>query len=100
MADKRCSTHPHNIYLEVISETGTIGILFFFYFLINFIKSSKLFSKKNIKNNPEIIILLFIFFWPFQSTGSLFSTWNGFFYPLIMSYIYYISKKKNKFYQE
>lgn len=100
MVDKRCSTHPHNIYLEVISETGTIGILFFFYFLINFIKSSKLFSKKNIKNNPEIIILLFIFFWPFQSTGSLFSTWNGFFYPLIMSYIYYISKKKNKFYQE
>ena len=100
MADKRCSTHPHNIYLEVISETGTIGILFFIYFLINFIKSSKLFSKKNIKNNPEIIILLFIFFWPFQSTGSLFSTWNGFFYPLIMSYIYYISKKKNKFYQE
>ena len=100
MADKRCSTHPHNLYLEVISETGTIGILFFFYFLINFIKSNKLFSKKNIKNNPEIIILLFIFFWPFQSTGSLFSTWNGFFYPLIMSYIYYISKKKNKFYQE
>ncbi len=100
MADERCSTHPHNIYFEVISETGTIGILFFFYFLINFIKSSKLFSKKNIKNNPEIIILLFIFFWPFQSTGSLFSTWNGFFYPLIMAYIYYISKKKNKSYQE
>ena len=46
MVDKRCSTHPHNIYLEIISETGTIGILFFIYFLINFIKSSKLFSKK------------------------------------------------------
>jgi O-antigen ligase len=94
MVENRCSTHPHNIYFEIISETGTIGILFFFYFLINFIKSNKLFSKKNIKNNPEIIILLFIFFWPLQSTGSLFSTWNGFFYPLIMSYIYYISKKK------
>ncbi len=100
MADNRCSTHPHNIYFEIMSETGTMGILFFFYFLINFIKSNKLFSKKNIKNNPETIVLLLIFFWPFQSTGSLFSTWNGFFYPLIMSYIYYISKKKNKFYQE
>tara|TARA_Y100000389_G_scaffold203561_1_gene252345 strand:- start:9423 stop:10670 length:1248 start_codon:yes stop_codon:yes gene_type:complete len=94
MAENRCSTHPHNIYFEIISETGTIGILFFLYFLLNFIKTNKLFSKKNIKNNPEIIILLFIFFWPLQSTGSLFSTWNGFFYPLIMSYIYYISKKK------
>ena len=94
MVDKRCSTHPHNIYFEIISETGTIGILFFLYFLINFIKSNKLFSKNNVKNNPEIIILLFVFFWPFQSTGSLFSTWNGFFYPLILSYIYYVSKKK------
>lgn len=94
MVENRCSTHPHNIYFEIMSETGTIGILFFFYFLINFIKTNKLFSKKNIKKNPEIIILLFIFFWPLQSTGSLFSTWNGFFYPLIMSYIYYISKKK------
>ena len=94
MVDNRCSTHPHNIYFEIISETGTIGILFFLYFLINFIKSNKLFSKNNVKNNPEIIILLFVFFWPFQSTGSLFSTWNGFFYPLILSYIYYVSKKK------
>ena len=25
----RCSTHTHNIYFEILSETGLIGILFF-----------------------------------------------------------------------
>ena len=94
MAKKRCSTHPHNIYLEILSETGTLGFLSFFLILIYFFKINKVFTKKNIKSNPEILILLFICFWPIQSTGSVFSTWNGLFYPLTLSYICYVSKKK------
>lgn len=96
LVDKRCSTHPHNIYLEILSETGTFGLLLFLFFLINFFKTNKIFSKKLMNTNPEILILVFIFFWPIQSTGAIFSTWNGFFYPLILSYIYYISQVKTK----
>ena len=95
-SDSRCSTHPHNIYFEIISETGSLGILFFLLLFIFFIKDTKLFSRENLTKNPEIPVLLFIYFWPIQSTGSFFSTWNGFFYPLIISYIYYISKKESK----
>ena len=37
--DQRCSTHTHNLFLEIISETGIIGILIFITFLFIFLKS-------------------------------------------------------------
>ena len=92
----RCATHPHNIYFEILAETGLIGIIIFSFLMLNFIRSTKVLNWKLLRRNPEILILFFIFFWPVQSTGSLFSTWNGFFYPLFFSYVYYISKKFNE----
>jgi O-antigen ligase len=39
--DKRhfdgCTTHPHNYYLEILSELGAIGLLFFIYVIIKII---------------------------------------------------------------
>ena len=78
-ADSRCSSHPHNIYFEILAETGLIGMMFFLYLVIRFIKYNKIAKLNFIKDNPEVLVLTFIFFWPLQSTGSLFSTWNGFF---------------------
>ena len=92
-ADSRCSSHPHNIYFEILAETGLIGMMFFLYLVIRFIKYNKIAKLNFIKDNPEVLVLTFIFFWPLQSTGSLFSTWNGFFYPLFFSYLYCLSKK-------
>jgi O-antigen ligase len=89
----RCSTHPHNIYFEILAETGVVGVIFFLYLIIRFIKFTKILKLNFIKDNPEVFILIFIFFWPLQSTGSLFSSWNGFFYPLFFSYVYCMSKK-------
>ena len=32
----RCSTHPHNIYFEILSELGLIGFVFFLIFLFSY----------------------------------------------------------------
>ena len=28
-----CSTHPHNLFIQILSETGLIGIFFYLIFL-------------------------------------------------------------------
>ena len=78
--DFRCSTHPHNIYLELAAELGLIIMLicvvFLFFFLIKFFVSIKLRNK----NSIEYFTAFFILYWPLQITGSFFSSFNGFFY--------------------
>ena len=91
-----CKSNHGGQYFEILAETGLIGIIIFSFLMLNFIRSTKVLNWKLLRRNPEILILFFIFFWPVQSTGSLFSTWNGFFYPLFFSYVYYISKKFNE----
>ena len=94
----RCSTHTHNIYFEILSETGLIGILFFvstiFFILYNFIRN--FFIKTESYN--EILMLFCCFytlFWPLQTTGSIFSTWNGIFYWIFFALFFSFRKKFN-----
>lgn len=84
----RCNTHPHNIYFEVLSETGILGFFLFLLFIIYIsVKSLLIYLKSKSNENLINLCLIFILFFPFQTTGSLFSTFNGFFYPLILSVI-------------
>ena len=95
-AKNRCATHPHNIYLEILSETGIIGLSIFI--IINLYIASILiinFIKKN-SFNQEILLMFcnfFILFWPLQTTGAFFSTWNGIFYWIFLAYFFNLSKK-------
>ena len=68
-----CSSHPHNIYLEFLSENGLVGLASFFLLLIYYFYSSntKIFMRIN------IAIPLIIFLWPIASTGSFFSNSNS-----------------------
>ena len=92
-----CSTHPHNFYLEILTETGIVIFLpfivlnlFIFFKLIK----SYFFEKKN-RNLILIVFCSFIvMFFPVQTTGSFFSTWNGFYYWLVYSFIAFTIRKK------
>jgi len=78
-----CTTHPHNIFFEILVNQGIIGILVFFSFIIILLKKNylDLFSKKK----PIEKKLLLVFFLtilisellPMRSYGSIFQTVNG-----------------------
>ncbi len=76
---QRCSTHPHQIHFELLSEQGLIGYFIFLLFLFNYFKK-KLFKDFKEKNLFKITInfYLIIFLIPILPSGSLFSTFNGF----------------------
>ena len=77
-----CSTHPHNTYIQILSEIGIIGFLFILvplaYFLKYLIKHIALrFNGKYYFTDFEICILsgIAIYLWPFVPTGNVFNNW-------------------------
>ena len=87
----RCSTHPHNFYFEILSDTGILGIGFFLFFLVLVLKKIIFsYNQKISDNNLLISVCLFsFFFWPLKTTGSIFSSWNSYFYILSLIIIFY-----------
>jgi O-antigen ligase len=77
-----CSTHPHNTYVQILTETGIIGFSFLIFTLFFFIKLifSHLilkFKYKHYFNDFEICILsgIAIYLWPIAPTGNVFNNW-------------------------
>ena len=76
MKNYDCASHPHNIYVQWLSEGGLITLTtFLFYLYIIFYTIQK---KQNKLKYISLAILLIIF-WPIMSTGSLIKNWNGVF---------------------
>jgi O-antigen ligase len=98
-----CANHAHNYYLEILAESGILGLSCFFILFIILLKKSFIFLIKNFKNNNQneffiipLIIILLLEIWPIQSTGSFFTSWGAtFFWLNIGLLIPNISKKKN-----
>jgi hypothetical protein len=93
----RCSTHPHNIYLEILSETGLIGLTLILLFFFNFIKSLiKQTSNKSLTIALGALILAIMF--PLKPTGAFFSSWYGSIVWYLIGYYYFSFKylEKNK----
>jgi len=83
----RCSSHPHNLYIEMLSETGIVSTLIFVSLIIYFfIRCLKVLYNKKIKsyyNSYEYLIFICFFamnvftFFPIRSSGSFFSNFAG-----------------------
>ena len=75
-----CSTHPHNILIQIVAELGLIGLVFYIiaagFVLFNFIKSliNKNFSQEYL-SFYVITMGLVINFFPFIPGGNFFNNW-------------------------
>ncbi len=81
-----CSTHPHNIYLEILSDYGLIGLsiylIFLYKLLVNFLKSDN-------KKYYGIFLTILVTSVPFVTSPSIFSSHYGsiyFFYFFLLRY--------------
>lgn len=90
-----CSTHPHNTYLQLLSETGIIGFSFiFFLFIYITFKILGLIKNNNKKYlyNP-LLVGIFINLWPIIPNGNFFNNWISMIYFIPISFYLYEIKK-------
>ena len=76
--DERCSNHPHQIHLEILSEQGIIGYLIIIFTVFSILFNSfKIYRKTGDLIHLSSILFVLTFFIPLLPTGSFFSTFNG-----------------------
>ena len=94
-----CSTHPHNTYVQLLSEIGIVGIvpvlLIFLYCLIIIIK--KIFLNNFEISNISFLCITMIFsnLWPVMPSGNFFNNWLSIIYYLPVAILFY-ENFKNK----
>jgi len=99
--NRLCSNHPHNYYLEILTETGIVGFFIFsilgFLFLFFIFKNLKTFQKNNMENfillGSSISLILEIF--PIKVSGSIFTTNNATYIILLLAIILSYRKLPN-----
>jgi O-antigen ligase len=95
-----CATHPHNYYLEIMSENGTAGLLLFIFIIYTFFKiclNKVYYQKKEIIINKIMFIFIFSFFFPLKPTGSFYTNFNLIMLFFVISFYFLltsINKKK------
>ena len=96
-----CNMHPHNYYLEILTETGIFGfsiISLVFIIIIYLTLVKKYFLKSFLNNNHIIIPFIFLFIaeiFPIKSTGSFFTTGNTTYLFLIIGIMIGLARKSD-----
>ncbi len=97
-SDYVCLTHPHQLYLELLSEHGLFGfiiILSIFFYLMFKIFKSILLSRNYVQIGAFIFVL--INFIPILPSGSFFSDFNITLFWINFSIMFACNKKTNIF---
>jgi O-antigen ligase len=96
-----CNMHPHNYYLEILTETGVVGfiiILSIFTTILYLSLYKKYFTNTILKNNNLIVPFIFLFIaeiFPIKSTGSFFTTGNTTYLIILMAIIVGLMRREN-----
>ena len=96
-----CSTHPHQIYFEFLSEHGLLGtsILLSLFFYLIFKNFQKIILSQNYVQIGAFVYLLSIFL-PLIPSGSFFNDFNITFFIINLSLMYAVNKDTNIFFVE
>ncbi|PPR45970.1 MAG: hypothetical protein CFH16_00698 [Alphaproteobacteria bacterium MarineAlpha5_Bin6] len=100
-----CSTHPHNMYLQLLSETGIIGtlpIFIFFIYILNIFRVILFEKIHKIKKNNILEIDVFIYLsiliaiWPIIPTGNFFNNWLNVINFLCLGFFLYANEYRKR----
>ena len=94
-----CSTHPHNSYLQLLSELGILGftMLAILFLFISFKILKFLFTKIKLYEDNALLFIYIIFFinlFPFVQNGNFFGSWISILYYLPVGFYLHIQSSK------
>ncbi len=93
-----CSSHPHNLYLELLSETGIIGTTLFlliFYYIFKQIYLDKIRKRKFTNFQAANLFAIILTIWPIITSGSFYTSWGGLFLWIYIGFLFNENIKQN-----
>jgi len=92
-----CHNHPHNFYLQILSETGSLGLILAVIFIVSIIV--KCFGART--TNRQALysvawIIPFALFWPIRSSADFFGQWNNLFVWSALALALAVAHSKSK----
>ena len=96
LTNERCSNHPHQVHLEILSEQGILGYLIILFTIFHVLLNSfKVYLKTSDITHLSSILFVIVFFLPLLPTGSLFSTFNASIFWINLSFVFaFLNKSK------
>ena len=96
-----CNTHPHNYYLEILTELGLVGLIMFLLIISKivwfYVFKGSLFKNYIIPRKIEVpfFMLFFAEIFPFKTSGSFFASFNATFFFIVLAVtVALINKRK------
>lgn len=89
-----CSTHPHNMPIQILSEIGIVGFIFYTTIIIFFIRNT--FNKNNSISIKILSLGLILYLFPLAPSGNFFNNWMNMIFYFLIGY-YFAFMRYNSF---
>lgn len=105
ISKQSCTTHPHNTYFQLLSETGIFGFVFVFsiflyivYLYLKMLLEIYFYKKKSNILCSSILVMFLVTLFPLAPSGNFFHNWLVIIYYLPVGfYLWLNSKLKSSF---